>query len=79
MSVYIEGGCSLSAILLVWPLCCMPDCPAGLRRFLSEISWHRHLHPGCVVAVWKLILIPPRAWQVTWKPVVTRREVSRCY
>ena len=28
----------------------------------------RRLHPGCVVAVWKLILIPPRAWQVTWKP-----------
>ena len=29
--------------------------------------------------VWKLILIPSRAWQVTWKPVVTRREVSRCF
>ena len=28
----------------------------------------RRLHLGCVVAVWKLILIPPRAWQVTWKP-----------
>ena len=24
-----------------------------------------------------LILIPPRPWQVTWKPVVTRREVIR--
>ncbi len=30
-----------------------------------------------VVAVWKLILIPPRAWQLMWKPVVTRRAVSQ--
>ena len=65
----------LWSILLVWPLCCMPDCPAGLR--CGFLKWFAIVACTRVVAVWKLILIPPRAWQLMWKPVVTRRAVSQ--
>ena len=65
----------------------VPPCVYGFKAhpatFIEDSDLNKpcslHLHLGCVDVVCKLILIPPRAWQVTWKPVVTRREVFRCY
>ena len=42
---------------------------AGCGPTVAALGQQLHLHLGCVVAVWKLILILPRAWQVKWKPV----------
>ena len=82
-AVPLDGGAAVQVVplvLAVVPLVqVVPLVLAYIHIYIYIYIYICNLHPGCVVAVWKLILIPPCVWQVTWKPVVTRGEVFRCY